>query len=351
MMNFPTYIPTVVREYITTLLDGSDSEPQGIMASLSIAKQRLSEIEQEMKAQASIDKDDDSIDLHQKKAELTKHRDMLTNNMNCLHRLVQRDEMKEVYSKLDEEFTNNEQWRGFISAAYAARMDYSKYRERLKVVVDLRDKIKKTTHKLAGLLRETSDSGFSYWPSDFFSIPELLRKTDNHEMEDHNLYMWRSMRRHILGDLPRQPVRGNELPQKSDKATSIPKIIRTFIERGEKPKIDKNEEAGNALRYAWALAPSLDALLDTVVIAANSFEPTESWIIGAAISTRQRSRAGNKDYLRAFGYLLTDVHGINTTKIMNAMAVVATVVIDDPNFVVSYDDVDKAIGKLVETRY
>jgi hypothetical protein len=259
--------------------------------------------------------------------------------------------MQEAYPKLTNEFTHDEQWRVFVYAAWAARIDYSKYRERLKRTAELRDKIADTSEKLAGLLREAADTDFSFWPSGFYSIPELLRQTDNHEMQNHNLHMWRSMRKHVLGDPPTSDVPESEQPQEESESKSVPEIVFRVLEPDEKPEIDPEEEARNTLRYAWGTAPDLSELLDTVAKAARDFQPSERGMIGKAIQSRQRSRAENKEYLRAFGNLLTEVHGVTPTiNIMKAMAVVATVVIDDRDFVVSYDDVAKAIGKPIETR-
>jgi hypothetical protein len=108
---------------------------------------------------------------------------------------------------------------------------------------------------------------------------------------------------------------------------------------GETPEIAPEEK--NALRYAWGTAPEFSALLETVASAARDFKPSETGMIGAAIESRQRSP--KTEYLRAFGNLLTDVHGIAlTTPIMQAMAITANVVINLPDVYVTYDDVRKS---------
>jgi len=98
------------------------------------------------------------------------------------------------------------------------------------------------------------------------------------------------------------------------------------------------------LRYAWGTAPDLPALLDTVAEAALDFVPSESGAIGAAINSRQRNQ--KTEYIRAFDNILTNVHNFTlTTPIINAMAIVATVVINDPDIIVTYDDVRKTVSK------
>ena len=65
-------------------------------------------------------------------------------------------------------------------------------------------------------------------------------------------------------------------------------------------------------------------------------------MIGAAIDSRKHSEKAA--YVRAFGKLLTDSHGlILNLPIMKAMAFVATVVLNQPEIDVTYDDVRKAL--------
>ena len=352
-MEFPAYVPPAVRAHITTLLNGDDWDPTGWNKVLAEAEKKLAKIEAAIETKIRRGEVEYLDSLRKQKAEAVEHRDMLAGYVKCLHRLAHDSRMQGAYAKLTQEFTHDEQWRGFIHSAWAAEMDYSKYRERLKRTAELRDKIADTSEKLAGLLRDTADTGFSFWPPEFYSIPELLRQTDNHEMENHYLHMWRSMRKHVLGDPPISDVPEREQPQGGHESTDIPKIVMQIVGVGpsEKPEIDPEEKARNALRYVWGTAPDLSELLDTVAKAARDFQPSERGMIGAAIQTRQKSRAGNKEYLRAFGNQLTEVHGISPTiNIMKAMADVATVVINDNDFVVSYDDVVKSIGKPIETR-
>jgi hypothetical protein len=64
-------------------------------------------------------------------------------------------------------------------------------------------------------------------------------------------------------------------------------------------------------------------------------------IVEAALLSQKRN--SKSEYLRAFGHVLKD-RGFRPEKpIMHAMAITATIVIDDSNVVVTYDDVRKAI--------
>jgi hypothetical protein len=237
-------------------------------------------------------------------------------------------------------------------------MDYGQFRERLKRATELCKKINNTSKKLAELLRDAADIGFSGWPSEFFSISELLWKTDNHEMQNHNLYMWRRMRGHVLGDPPRRDLPEKEQSQEENESANSSEIVITFTEPDEKPEIDPEEETRSALRYAWGVAPDLSELLDTVEKAAGDFKPSESGMIGAAIKFRQRSV--KTEYLRAFVALLTNSHHfildssyqfpeettVITKAVKQAMAIVANVAINLPDIDASYDDVRQALKRL-----
>ena len=141
---------------------------------------------------------------------------MLAGEVDCLQRLAHDAQMRDAFALLTREFTDDGQWRNFIRSAWAARMDFKPYRDRMKRAAELKDEIADAAETLAKLINQFSGLGFDNGPGELYSIPELLRQTDNHEMQDHNLHMWRSMRRRILGDLPREDVSvngGREVPQ------------------------------------------------------------------------------------------------------------------------------------------
>lgn len=317
MMDFPAYVPAAVRAYITTLIEGDSLEPMGWQESLNRAEHHLAEIDGKIESCIRWGKDDYLPGLRKDRAEAIAHRDRLAGDVDCLHRLAHDARMRDAFALLTREFTDDKQWRNFIYTAWAARVDFAEYRDRLKRAAELKGEIAEAAETLAKLIRQFSDTGIN-GPGEFYSIPELLRQTDNHEMEDHNLHMWRSMRRHVLGDLPRRDVPDSKPAE---------------------------EEARNMLRYAWGTAPDFSALLGTMANAARAFKPSETGMIGAAIKSRQRSQ--KTEYLRAFGNLLTDDHGFAlTTPIMKAMSIVANVVINLPDVDVTYDDARKALEKL-----
>jgi hypothetical protein len=370
-MEFPAYVPAAVREYVTKLIEGNSGWQEGLVQIEGL----LAEIDETIQSYIRCGRDDDLPGLRKERAEAVALRNRLKANVDCFRRLVQDERMREAYAILTHEFTNDRQWRSFIHAARAARVDFSKYRERLKRAAELADKIAKTAKTLAALIRQFSETGIK-GPSEFYSIPVLLRKTDSYEMDGHNLHTWRSMRRYILGDPPRWDVRGtmsaeeggepmspieifdamlddlfgpSELDVQDEKPadecgeTMAPiDIVRAPI--GKKPEIPPEEKVRYVLSYAWGAAPDFSALLETVASAARSFKPSLPDAIGAAVKLRQHNP--KTEYLRAFGKLLTVQGFALTTPIMKAMAITATVVINRPDVDVTYDDVRKALQRL-----
>lgn len=342
-MDFPAHVPAAVRAHITTLIEGDSREPQGWAASLANAEESLARIDLVIETYLRRGEDDYLPSLRIQKAEALAHRDRLAGDVDCLRRLAHDARMADAFAVLTSEFTDDRQWRNFTYAAWAARADFSKYRDRLKRAAELKGEIADAAETLAKLIHQFADTGIS-GPSELYSIPELLRQTDNHEMQGHNLAMWRSMRRHVLGDMPRRDIPDAKPAEEGGEPPTV-EIVRVFLVPEEKPKIDPEEEARNMLRYAWGTAPDFSALLGTMANAARNFEPSESGMIGAAIQSRQRSP--KTEYLRAFGNLLIDAHGFTlTTAIMQAMAIAANVVINLPGVDVTYDDVRKALAKL-----
>ena len=340
-MDFPAYVPVAVRTHITTLIYGDSSDPHGWAASLANADKAFARIDKEIDMYTPRGEDSYLRSLRIQKAEAQSHRDQLAAEVECLQRLGCDPRMRNAFALLTTEFTDDQEWRSFIRAAWAARMDFKKYRDRLKRAAELKDEIAQAAKTLAKLIREFSETGIN-GPDELYSIPELLRQTDNHEMQGHNLDMWRRMRHYILGD---QPVW--DLPEtKSCGAGGDPVAhngTETTVIYGER-KVGPEEEQRNMLHYAWGTAPEFSALLDTVARASLAFSPSESGMIGAAIESRQHS--AQTEYIRAFGSLLVDSHGFKLTyPIMKAMEIVANVVNSQPAVDMSYDEVQKALKR------
>lgn len=322
-MNYPCYVPEAAGFYISELLEG----PIGWQELLDSADEAL----------ASIPSDGINSDEHRKRlAEAQEHRDQLADSLDCLKRLAQDHRMKEPYDLLASEFTEKEQWERFIDAAWGANLDYSMYRDSLKQAAELSQKIGKTADKLAKLIRQTGDTGYCFFPFEFFSVAQLLRETQSGENRPHDMHLWQGLKGHLFGDQPKTTTGKPESQEPHDGTWTI-KIVSV----GE-AKIDPLEQQRSATRYIWGIAPRMPACLETMARAALQFKPTEGGVIGAAIGTRQRNI--KTEYIRAFGQIVSESKGLELgPTMMKAMASVANVVINLPDVDVTYDDVRKAL--------
>ena len=338
-MDFPAYVPAAVRAHITSLIEGDSYDPHGWAASFANAEESIARIDRDIEINIRRGEDDYLDGLRTQKAEAQAHRDLLAADLECLRRLGSDPRMRDAFALLTTEFTDDQEWRSFIRAAWAARVDYKKHRDRLKRATELSCEIADAAKTLANLIREFSKIGLN-GPDEFYSVSEILRRTDNHEMQGHNLHMWRSMRQHILGELPIRDLPETKIVIENIDLESLAEITRAHV--GERVAIAPEEEARNMLRYAWGTAPEFPALLDTVAKASLAFSPRESGMIGAAIDSQKHNP--KTEYVRAFGSLLTEIHGFTLSRpFIKTITIVANVVINQPDVDMTDDDVRKAL--------
>jgi hypothetical protein len=314
-MDFPAYVPAGARAHISWTLEGGGERWQGVNA--LVAEYRQSYVSPENLA---------SVEGEQ----------------TCVLRFAHDDRMRAVYNELQKVFTSDDQYADFLRSAYAADLDFERYRQRVKQAKRLAPKIAEAASALACLLKQAGDVGGGKAPSEFYCIRTLLNATDNHELDDHNLHMWRALRKSITGE------RREVSPGPQDLLPVGPmKFVLVPVKPGE-AKIDPEEQARNTLFYAWENAPDLVAILGTVEAAARNWIPQEGGAIGAAISTRQRSQVS--EYVRAFAKLLRQhMPSLEfSAPIVAAMAGVADVVLNDANNVVTADAVSKALIRTVD---
>lgn len=198
-------------------------------------------------------------------------------------RLLRDSRMKDAYALLVKEFTSDESWAAFICAASAADEDFEEYRAKMKRALDIKQEVAETAARLSVLMDELMDNRCFHRTN--FDTRELLLKTRWH---------------HLSSD---------DLPNAAAK------------------KI-----------------PPMPVLLSTLSEVADDFIPTVPPDILAAISSRQSST--KTECLRAFGCRLVAAQIRTTAPMMRAMAIVANVIINDPEADVTYDDVRKALARL-----
>ncbi len=93
------------------------------------------------------------------------------------------------------------------------------------------------------------------------------------------------------------------------------------------------------------MAPDFPELLKTVHKAALDFIPEETGLFKAALVSREHNTA--MEYIRAFGYRLSEESGLELTAgVMRAMAITANVAINNSEIDIGDGDVRQALAKL-----
>lgn len=341
-MDFPSYVPSAVRVRVAARLEGEGRLIKGLLSALTLAEADLQRIQRALDERVRDDIEANRLRIQRK--ELTERCAHLTEDIACLNRLVHDARMQTTYALLISlPNVSQLQLSGFIDAAWAANIDYAKFRERVKVADEIAREVAKAASELANVLRKAEGLGDSYPPFDFMSIHALLAKTE-HDSSNRNYWMWHGMRKVIIGERP--PLHSTaDLDTESSEKAEPPEIGDRLVAKGEPKPIDPVEAARSALGYAWQTAPNMARIVTTLQHEAEFYRASESGHIGEALNSRKRNR--KFEYLRAFGTLLSDEHHLDlTTGTMNAMAITATVVLNEPDLDVSYDDVRKALANI-----
>lgn len=337
---YPSYLPLAVRDYVAEFMEGAN----GSGGFVSYRDEKAKELESVRQRISELEKSGDlvSAEMREKYESIKQEHDYLDGHIKCVQRLAVDMRMQDAYALLAAELTDALEWEHFLYSAWAARMDYGPYKERLNRAKQIRDEIARTADNLANLLREITDSGMSY-PNEFYHIRSLLERTDNIE-NVHNYSMWQVQRPVVLGQHPREesPAAAPSGLASSDKQPVFHLVLQHPGDEQAPAPINPREQMRNAVSRAWETSPPFSALLETVSQAAREYEPQLTGKIAAALSSRKGTP--HTQYLRAFADLLINTYHFKiTTPIQKAMAIVATVALDDPNVDISHDDVRKAL--------
>lgn len=208
------------------------------------------------------------------------------------------EEIQEMFRHLDDANLSEADQRNFMNAAWSSLTDFVKYRNIVKETSKLNKDIATKAKELATLLNQIQGHGLSGLPMTFYDVRTLLHETDNQR----DWTWWKANRDKLVG-----------------------------------------ESAGEDVRYAWSAAPSLSELLGTVAEAASDYSPCFNGRIGAAIRPSLHNR--KTEFIRAFADGLDDA-GIpmTTSEVINAIAGMTTVAINDGTTIASRDDVKQALG-------
>jgi hypothetical protein len=333
-MERPNYVPEPIFSFISSLLLGDNLTPIGMIQNLAEIEDEIFAIEEKLKNNPKVDSSKARSELRKQLSKNIASRASLKIDVEMLKRLIYDNRMKAAYSLLTDESFSDQQWRAFIQSVWAARLDYSPYRAQIKSASILSRKISTASSKLAKLLRDTANTGYSSWPAEFFSVFELLRITENLDKYGSES-TWRLHRDYLLGAWGNSDERKSNPREDSVNVTHGVKFV-SFETEGD-PKIDTEDARRFALRNAWSAAPGLPQILDTLSDAAKSFTPTEEGAIAAAIKSQKNNV--KKEYIRALRSFLLDTHGLSITlKMKKAFGIVINVALSDLDIDVSDED-------------
>ncbi len=132
-MRFAKFIPEPVRTTIIDLLEGEPGQNNGFLDSLEIAESNLETVCEEYELEGREKETGYLLDLRERKNQAKNERDLLLEDIECLHRLSSDLRLEESYDLLRNEFTDEHQWHALVHSAWGARIDYSKYRNQVRI--------------------------------------------------------------------------------------------------------------------------------------------------------------------------------------------------------------------------
>jgi len=262
-----------------------------------------------------LDRELADLDAKLKTGRAASRRRQLIEERERVERLATDIQMKEAYTLLGP--LDDETWRQLFYGVLGARAGLSEFRQaedgELEVVEgELRkrmDDARRLGRRIAGTARKLSRQIEELRSLGFLGVPwELVEARTLFERAEvsrpHKAPEWERLRPRLLGNAS-----------------------------------DLNDE----LRPAWESAPCVTDLLHTIAKAAEAFEPRPR---KAAAALRARKANPVTELIRSIAEMLTIYIGIELTpRVKRAIAIIVTVDINDPDTIVTYDDVRKACTK------
>ncbi|RQZ76073.1 hypothetical protein DF052_02645 [Burkholderia glumae] len=291
-VSFPAYVPEDVRHHVTSQL--------GQFSRLyRTSQQKLGEL----RAHARVDDEASQIDARNE----ARRAEYWLQAAARVRRIVLDSRLHDVFELLAVEVVGERGCGGFFRAALNSDNDYNEFRDAHREAATVARQIAVVADDLARLLQQFERIGID-GPPEFFSVRELLREAECFGTSAGRRGKWLVDRDWLLGG------------------------------SGVDADVDETRK-----RW-WKSAPHPQNLLQVMASAARRFEPYEDGPAGAALDSRQRNRKW--EYLRAFIYeLLNEGFRVSDQKITAAVAMVATVVLDED---VSDDDVRKATKRVAD---
>ena len=305
-MNFPAYVPAAVRSHVSRLLpvitDIIDTPRAQTPRVVREYFQEQNKTGDYYERRFTSFADEHLATIIEKRAD---RRD-LELHKECLIRLGQDERLREAYGLLVTQFSEDESWHKLVWAAATATLDFETHRIGLFDASELCNRIGAVSDYLAFLLRQVKDC--HVWVPSFYSFSALINgdgvgSTDDDKLVPDSL-LWLRVEDVLKKLAETACVTGSEIANRS-------------------------HNPSNPL--AWRIAYT-------------EYNSPQNTLVMSALKTRQSNP--KTEYLRAFGCGLTlrDPDAL-TAIVQKAMADIATVVINHPDIVVTYDDVRAVFAK------
>ena len=316
-MDFPAYVPQAVRLYVAESLTG---DPRKCGASLLFA---MAEAQLARLVRAGVEAW--RPDFIEAMAKLKRAEDYL----NCIRRLALDARMKDVYLLLAGELSRDDEIVRFISCAASTLDDYSKYRDRVIEAKRLADDIATAAAKLGVALQRAENFNGLMWPEEFRCTQALLERAQLDRGD---------------GQYVPPPAVGPIYIDKVDASRLLNPIERATFERF----LEEYEAWVAAGRPEQPRETAFDpqntrSVIDALAAAALAYEPAEAGVLHAALASRKGNATA--EYLRAFNWVLGDVQ--RSPALIKAIAITATVVLNDPDHAVTPADVRSVIARKI----
>lgn len=282
---------------------------------------------------------------HAKTREFKQFHRSLEDFVGRITRLRDDDRMGEVISKLNPEF-NDQQWCIFLSSALGAYYDYGEHRKRIAESKKIARKIASSADELRKLITEFSSLHIDNQPGEFTSIQKLLSLTDHYGAETPKLEEWQKVRSSLLGDIPQNTIS----PSLQAYQDEMPGLFRLHLEEFDRDShffenIDSfYEQKNDELQHAWDMAPTIPNLLVRLFISAKSYKPSQSGIVGSALSRQKRN--SKYGYIRTLVYILREEPSIEfSPNVMKALAAITNIILNDKDDILSPAEVRTVVAE------
>jgi hypothetical protein len=331
IMNFPAYVPQVIRDYINIEISGSTSHQKtsydfilprnyiGIDKSIEELQEKLNVLKSNpdvafyfmnnLSVEADIASTNALINRHQSRKAL-------------LLRLTCDLRMKPAYIILHTIFEREEDWVQFFSSAYEADHQYGDDRKAFQYARIINNDIYHHASKLVQLLQQFSDLS----SDNEYNAPDIFYASSQ--------IVWQTL-----------SCDHDKLTLKAAKLYSSMMDAEGGTSTYRRLKLEYEALQAEIREFDKRLYPKTIDIIAQLASAAKSYTPrTLGWRHFATIS---RKSSPKHEYIRAFWYMLglfgfTKISGL-TPRLLNVIAILTTVTIDDPDDVASYEDVRKTL--------